>query len=156
MNQAVIRNELTLSYSDGFREMDREELKRVYQDETPDRWGIWDQERHIIVAVFWHESHALLSALAGANDVAKSTEKKLRKGLKRYGYCCDGFFSEALCGEEAPGFRYTYQIGDVTQTAEVLVLKRKTTCYTIYYYAREDLAAASRPVFAEILDTMKI
>lgn len=155
MNQAVIRNELILSYPDGFHEMDREELKKLYLDDNPNRWGIWDQDRHIVVAVFWHETNAFLSSLAGARDVAKTTEKKLRKGLKHYGYHRDGFFSETLCGEEVPGFRYTYQLGDVTQAAEVLVLKRKTVCYTIYFYTREKLASASQPVFEEILHSMQ-
>ena len=155
MNRAVIHNELNMFFPDGFHEMDREELKKLYLDDNPHRWGIRDQERHIVIAVFWHETNALLSALAGAKDVAKSTEKKLRKGMERYGYRCDGFFSETLCGEEAPGFRYTYRLGDVTQAAEILILKRKTVCYTIYYYAREELASVSRPVFEEILRSMR-
>ena len=74
MNQALIHSQLSLSYPDGFREMDQEEMKRLYQDDNPDRWGIWDQERHIILTVLWHDSNVFLSALASAKDVAKSTE----------------------------------------------------------------------------------
>ena len=156
MNQTLIHNELSLSWPDGFHEMDRDEMKGLYQDDNPDRWGIWDQERHIIITVFWHDSNAILAALAGPKDVAKSTEKQLKKGLKKHAYQFGGFYQTELCGQGAHGFRYSYQIGDVTQAAEVLVLKRKNTCYTIYYYAREELAAASRPVFEDVLRSMRL
>ena len=155
MKQTVIHSELSLSYPDGFREVDREELKRLFQDDNPNRWGIWDEEKHIILAVFWHDANKLLSALAGAGDVAKSTEKKLKKGLKNHGYRFDGFYKTTLCGLESHGFRYSYRVGEIAQAAEVLVLKRKNTCYTIYYYAREELALVSRPVFEEILGSME-
>ena len=156
MNRALIHDELSLSYPDGFHEMDRAEMKRLYQDDNPDRWGIWDQERHIIIAVLWHDTNAFLSALASAKDVAKTTEKRLKRGMKSHGYQFGGFYQTELCGQEAHGFRYSYHIGDVVQTAEALVLKRKTTCYTIYYYAREELAPVSRPVFESILQSMKL
>ena len=156
MNQALIHNELSLSYPDGFHEMDQAELKRLYQDDNPDRWGIWDQERHIIVSVFWHESNAFLASLASAKDVAKSKEKRLKKGMKSHGYQFGGFYRAELCGQEAWGFRYSYHVGDVVQTAESLVLKRKNTCYTIYYYAREELSQVSRPVFEHILRSIRL
>lgn len=154
--QAMINQELSLSYPEGFHVMDAEELRKVYLDDNPDRWGIWDLERHIILAVYWHRSNALLSALAGAKDVARSTEKRLRKGLRANGYRFGGFFLEDLMGLEVPGFRYSYRVGDVAQAAETLVLKRKEICYTIYCYAREALAEASRPVFAEVLRSMRL
>ena len=156
MNHALIHNELSLSYPDGFHEMDPEEMKRLYQDDNPDRWGIWDQERHIIVAVLWHDSNAFLAALAGAKDVAKSTEKRLKKGLKNHGYQFGGFYQADLCGRDAWGLRYSYHIGDVVQASEALVLKRKSTCYTIYYYAREELDQISRPVFESILRSIRL
>ena len=156
MNRTRVNDQLALSYPDGFHVMDREELKKLYLDDNPNRWGIWDQEKHIIITVFWHSSNALLAALAGAKDVAKSTEKKLHKGLGKYSYRRDGFFQTTLCGRETTGFRYTYQLGDVTLAAETIVLKEKTVCYTIYYYAREELALASHPVFEAVLDTMEL
>ena len=156
MNHALIHNELSLSYPDGFHEMDPEEMKRLYQDDNPDRWGIWDQERHIIVAVLWHDSNAFLAALASAKDVAKSTEKRLKRGMKNHGYQFGGFYQAEVSGLEAHGFRYSYHVGDVVQTAEALVLKRKNTCYAVYYYAREELAQVSRPVFERILQSIKL
>ena len=156
MNQALIHNELSLSYPDGFHVMDREEMRTLYQDENPDRWGIWDQERHIILTVLWHDSNPVLAALAGAKDVARTTEKRLKRGMEAHGYRLGGFFQRPLCGLEAHGFRYSYQVGDVTQAAETLVLKRENTCFTIYYYAREELELASRPVYEEVLRSMRL
>ena len=156
MNQALIHNELSLSYPDGFHEMDREEMKNLYLDDNPDRWGIWDQERHIILTVFWHDSNPILASLAGAKDVAKSTEKRLKRGLKNHGYRFGEFYQTQLCGLEAHGFRYSYRIGEVVQAAEALVLKRKTACYTIYYYAREEQNPGSRPVFEQVLRSMRL
>ena len=156
MNQALIHGQLSLSYPDGFREMGREEMKALYQDDNPDRWGLWDQDRHIIVAVLWHDSSPVLAALAGAKDVAKTTEKRLKRGMKAHGYRFGGFFQTELCGLEAHGFRYSYQVGEVTQAAETLVLKRKNTCFTIYYYAREELDLVSRPVYEEMLRSLRL
>ena len=39
MNQALIHGQLSLSYPDGFREMGREEMKALYQDDSPGRPG---------------------------------------------------------------------------------------------------------------------
>ena len=156
MNQAVIHGQLFLVYPDGFHVMDVEELNQAFLDDNPNRWGIWDRERHIIIAVFWHESSAILSALAGAKDVAKSTEKRLRKGLKRYGYESRGSFTTTLCGQETCGFRYAYRVGDVFQSAETVILKHGTCCYTIYYYAREEKDLVSYPVYEQVLRSLRL
>ncbi len=88
--------------------------------------------------------------------MAKSTEKRLHRSLRQYNYQCGGFFQRALCGRETTGFRYAYRLGDVKQTAEAIILKEKTVCYTIYYYTREELSPASRPVFEAVLDSMEL
>ena len=64
MSDATIYGGLSLTIPEGFHVMDVAELKRAYMDDNKDRWGIADKDRHIMVAVFWHESGGLVSALA--------------------------------------------------------------------------------------------
>lgn len=151
MNQVLVNNELSLSYPDGFHIMDGAELAQAYQNSNPNRWGIWDKDRHLIVSVFWHRTNRLLVSLADAKSVAKSTERKLRKGLKSHGYSFHGFYERELCGQRTHGFHYQYQVGDVVQSGETIILKHGSLCYTIYCYTRKDTQLAGDPVFEEIL-----
>ncbi|MBQ3404308.1 MAG: hypothetical protein IJG63_02680 [Oscillospiraceae bacterium] len=158
MNKALINNELSLSYPDGFQLMDREELKNAYLDDNPDRWGIRDGERHGLISVWWHESGQMLSSFArhfgGVKSIAKSIEAKLRKGFRRNNYKFGGFFPTQLCGEEAHGLRYEYSVGDIAQYAETIVVQHKNRCYTVYYYARKDGDPSNHRLFEDILSSM--
>lgn len=154
-HQVLLNGALSLAYPDGFHEMDRSELTQAFQDDNPDRWGIWDRERHIIIAVFWHRSGRLVSRLAKEKDIVKSTEMKVRRGMKQSGYECSAFFSLQAAGRPAEGFRYTFAVQGIRQCAETVVLKDGNTCYTLYYYAREDGPAEDRRVFEEALASLK-
>ncbi len=156
MNNALLHNELSVSFPEGFHVMDRDEMKKLYLDDNPNRWGIWDTERHIIITVFWHQTNGILAALADEKSVAQSTESRLSRGLKKYHYKCLGFFSTPLCGQEVPGFRYEYTLGDVVQVGETILLKQGKTCYTIYYYERKNRSYSDHEVFEEVLRSIAI
>lgn len=154
MQETIINQELRLAYPEGFAPIDREELDRLYQDENHNRWGIRDRDRHVIVTVFWHRTNALLVSLADAKSIAKATEGKLRRGLKQHGYQFEGFFPTEVCGVATQGFRYSYRVEDVDQVGEIIILKRKAVCYTLYYYARKESALEGYPLFEEILRSL--
>jgi len=160
MSDALINGSLRLTYPDGFHEMDGDELRRAFGDQTPDRWGIWDTDRHIIVSVAWHESNARLSRLASTKALAKRVQKHAAKTYAKQGYRAGGLFGIELCGAEAWGFDYRYDVGDIGQVGKALVLKHlegsTCCCYTVYYHAREELAVASAEVLQAIMASMRI
>ena len=156
MAQALIHDELDISYPDGFAQMSAEELRQAYNNPYPNIWGIRDEERHVILAMFWKDSNELVSKLASAEQLAKRAEKQLAKGMRKNAYRPGGTFVTSIAGCEAHGFRYTFTaVGDVAQEAETIVFKRGKTCYTLYYYTRPETAAANRPVHDAILATLR-
>ena len=59
MIKAIINNEVMLSYPDGFEEMDRAQLKDAFLDDNPNRWGIKDEKRHMMVTILWNRTNML-------------------------------------------------------------------------------------------------
>ena len=63
MTESIINGEMKVRVPDGFEIMDAETLKEAYMDDNPDRWGIRDRERHMIISVFYHRSSPALLTL---------------------------------------------------------------------------------------------
>lgn len=160
MNEALLNNELAVSYPDGFHVMDEEDLKRVFLDAAPDRWGIWDRERHVIIALQWHESHpAFLRKIVSAKDLAKRAEAATHKAYKQMGYLGGSLFERNLCGEEAWGYRFESVVQGAPQVGEVDVFlrarERGNCAYTAYFQASRENAAAHYALFEEFLASMR-
>ncbi len=51
MGRETIDGIVEVEVPDGFNVMNAEELRQVYQSEDPNRWGMRDKERHIILTV---------------------------------------------------------------------------------------------------------
>lgn len=126
MVTATINDELTLSYPKSFRVMGADELRQAYQADPTHIWGIRDEGRHAIVAIFTHDAGSagkLFGKMVTEKDLAKRAEKKVRKAMRANGYRLGGFFSRELAGHPAHGFRYAYEVGDVAQSAQAIVLR---------------------------------
>lgn len=156
MTNTTINGQIEIMIPEGFHVMDAGELKQLYRDDNTDRFGIWDKDRHIIISVFWHESGKMLSMLADPKSVAKGDELKMRKGLKNSGYACTGFFEKELCGKKTYGYGCEYDIGEIRQIAEAVILKKDNICYKFYYYARKNGPDTDHELFESVLDSVKI
>jgi len=156
MSDATIYGGLSLTIPEGFHVMDGAELKRAYMDDNKDRWGIADKDRHIMVAVFWHESGALVSALGDSKSVARSNEKRISRGLKAHGYSLERFLETEIAGNKAHGFRHALRIQDEDSVSEVISVKNGRVCYTFYYYSPKTLDEDNHRVFESILDSVKL
>ena len=153
---ARIHHELEIAYPDGFHLMSAEELQQAYKSDYPNMWGIRDEDRHIIIAIFWKESNELLTKLVNAKSQAKRVEKLMAKGLKgrKYHFC--GNFATTVAGCEAHGFRYGYLgAGDVPQDAETILFTHGKTSYTLYYYTRPETAAANLAIRDAIVSSLR-
>ena len=154
MNTALVNNKMQFSYPDGFSVLSDEEIRQLYQTDNPDIYAIRNTERHITLAVFHHKTNTFLVKLASAKDVAKSTESRIRKGMKQAGYQLIGFNSREAAGQTGEGFRYQYSVQGIGQQCDVLVLKHQDTCYTVYYYTRPELSEENQKVYDDILDSI--
>lgn len=155
MNQAKVNGEIAVQYPDGFHEIDGSELVAMYNDGYENRWAIRDKERHAILCIQWHRNNALLAKIGDPATVIRSTESKMRKGMKDHNYSLMGFKDSIVCGIEAKSFTHTYTVEGVDQTSEVTVFKHGCVFYTVYSYWRTgDDAVAS--VLTDIISNLSI
>lgn len=156
MNRAVVNGEVSVEVPEGFRILGKDELDTLYADSNPNRWGMADVGRGMIICVFWHRSGALVASLASANDACRSTERRLAKSLGAYGYSLEGFYGREVCGLDAHGFRHSYSANGVDRICEVTLFKSGRVFYTAYCYSTAEGEQANRPVLSGILDSMSL
>ncbi len=154
MDAVVANGEVSIPCPEGFKELDQTKLDSLYMDENHDRIGISDEERHMIVCLFWHKANPLLSKMANAKDICTSTEKRLRCRLSGNGYAFETFFERTICGQQGQGFRHTYDLQGIGYTSEIIVFKRDNVSYTLYTYARTENMEGCRPILDGIVDSM--
>lgn len=155
MDTAVVNGEISIDIPEGFRILDREELNVLYADGNPNRWGMTDDERHMVVSVFWHKNNPILTFLAGAKDACKATERKLSKALRDYGYFFEGFYRRVLCGKQAYGFRHRYTLKGEEYVSYVTLFMKGRVCYTVYCYVRTTEMEDRIPVLLDIIQSMR-
>ena len=151
MSRETIGGAVEVEVPDGFCVMSAEELKQAYQSEDPNRWGMRNKERHIIMTVMWKAYHGLAGLfLSDLRAVCKKNEQLSSKGYAGHSYRCDGFFSLSVDGQPAEGYRFSYRIGDVEQSAETILIKQDKTIYSFTFAGRTENKAADREMFAGI------
>lgn len=156
MNDVTINGKLSISYPESFHVMDEAEQTRVFLEDASNRWGIWDTDQHIIIALMWNTSNGVFAKLSNPKDQVKRAEAKARKTYKANGYRCLGFSETLVADRNAHAVSFEYQIQGVDQVATIVVFQEKATCYFTYFYARKENAEASRKVLDEVLASYRI
>lgn len=160
MNDALLNDQLHVTYPESFRVMSSDEAAKVLLTNDANRWAIRDDDAHIIIAITWHESRAgLLQKLASTKDLAKRIQRKTRDAARKANGSKVGELKESrACGEEAWGFECSYEAQEVRQISEARVFKlpkgKVSCCYTVYFYAREDSATEGRKVLEDVIASM--
>ena len=151
MSKATVNGLMSIEIPEGFHTMSAEELRQAYRDDNPDRWGMWDQERHVMVTVMWKEYSRLMMMLADVKGICRKNEQIAAKGYGNNGYECGGFFSVNVDGEKAEGYRFSYSVGDVEQSAETILFKLGKTIFSITCGGRKENREADREMFDRII-----
>ena len=151
MSKATVNDLMSIEVPEGFHTMSAEELRQAYRDDNPDRWGMWDQERHVMVTVMWKEYSRLMMMLADVKGICRKNEQIAAKGYGNNGYECGGFFSVNVDGEKAEGYRFSYRVGDVEQSAETILFKLGKTIFSITCGGRKENREADREMFDRII-----
>jgi len=154
MSTEIVNGEISITVPDGFHVLEVAELSKFYNDSNPDRWGMADNDRHMVVSIFWHKNNALVSAIAGPKDACKGTEKKLSKAMKNYGYVLEGFYQRAVCDLPGYGFRHRYKLRGEDYVSEITLFKKGRVCYTVYCYTRVENESANRPILSDVMDSL--
>jgi len=155
MGYLTVNGELSFSFPEGFRVLPEQEMDALYSDRNHNRAGIIDDEKQAIVSVFWHKAGAFVSKLAGAKDICRATENKIRRRMADHGYVFEGFFERSVCGLNAYGFRHRYVRQGTEYTSEIIVLKRDRTTYTVYSYVGTERGEIDSQVVRDIVDSMR-
>ena len=144
---------MKISCSDGFRVMSDEEIAKLNASGNP-QLCLKDDERHIIVSFGCKEVNGLASMVLNEKDLAKQTEKELRKPFEAFGYRFDSFVSQSVAGQKAEGYLYDYDVQDTEMSGKTLCLKKDKVFYYIYAYFRRAEKEESLKAFDELLETV--
>ena len=69
---------------------------------------------------------------------------------------CRDFYKRTICGVEAEGFDFSYNVQGVAQKAQNIVFKHGKTCYTLYWVERAGGGSAGERALESILDTLAL
>ena len=155
-NRVKINETLSIAVPEGFQHMSLNELNKLYQDENPDRWGIWDKDRHIIMTVLWKRYPALLSALADLRAAARRNQQRTEKGYAGHDYRLEGFFSLKPGNVQMEGYRVSYRLDSISQCAETVLMKHRQTIYSMTCVGREENADTDSNIFREVLEGLRM
>lgn len=155
MTSEKINGAFTLEIPEGFEVMSSEDLRKLYQNENADRWGMWDRERHILITVAWQRVNALLSFLADIKSVAKRNEQLIAKGYANNDYKMEGFFSSSAGNIHMEGYRFSYTLQGIPQKSETLLMKLEKNIYSITCVRRAENAEECADVFPAVIASLK-
>ncbi len=155
MPTITINEQLSLTYPENYLEMSSDELAKAYNDGYQNRWGIKDENRHIIICIQWGEEHRFLSKIADVESVLNNDEKKIRKMLKDNSYSFDSQIKTTIDGMESEGFRYDYSVQGIEQHAEHIVFKHDDVFFKIYIYTRKELLTENRTTIDEVIGSIR-
>lgn len=147
----LANNDLQISYPEGFRELDRDEILKMNPVKDAPGWCIRDDERHIVMSCACKKAGGLTSLLTGTKDIAKSFDKSYKKIMEPYGYVLDGYITGDIAGNKYDGIEYHYTAQGTEMYARSLSVKNGKNFYYIHFYGRQALKAESDAVFEEIL-----
>ena len=156
MKNEQINQAISVSLPDCFCAMSTDELQQVFRSSEPNRWGAWDRENHRMITVLWKNYPPLLVKLAGLKAVCRKNEQLSSKEYAGTGYRCEGFFSLPAGGRQAEGYRYSYNVGNIRQSAETILLKKGGTVYSVTCTGRSENVAADHEVFTGIFSGIRL
>lgn len=146
---------LTFECPQEIAEMSLEELKSLLGVDYPNLWGIRDEEQGFVFCVMWKDSSNLLVKMTSTESLKKRQQKNAEKQIKGIGEFINTDIVSELAGVEARGFSCTYTAKDVARNAEVNVLKRDKTCYTLHYYTTVEKAEENDAIYEAIKASLR-
>lgn len=154
MNNVIINNEINLTYPDGFHEMNEEELAKYFSSPA-NRWGAFNSDEYIILSVNWTKA-GFKRTFTDAESFMIEIESGLRRRLVNYQRLLE--YKIKVANKKAHGIRFEYRVSDSVRihVGDIVTFKHKQNFYTVLYVSRKKNAAAVRPAFQEILNSITL
>lgn len=156
MGKALVHDDLQVTTPATFVEMSAEELSQAFLDDNPHRWGARDVRHHLMFVIMWQDSNKLLAKMVSTNALIKRVERLSSKGYADYNYQLGGFFKRSLCGLEAEGFDFSYELRGVQQLGQNIAFKHGKTCYTLYWVERKGAGKSAERARELILNSLAL
>ena len=154
MESTVLNSRLQLSFPEGFRVMDVQELEKYAFGSLP-VFAARDSERHIMITCGFKTVGALPAFLLSAKDMARSTEAQLRRPMAAYSYRPRGSVTRLVGGKKAYGYTYTYTAQNIDMAGETLIVKDGRTFYYLYCYMQTAGKEEGSAVWEEIIGSAR-
>ncbi|MBR0462605.1 MAG: hypothetical protein IJJ00_07830 [Erysipelotrichaceae bacterium] len=152
--KTLINDELEIVYPEGFHEMNETEKKEHNITDKNGSFCLSDEERHIIITVFWKNAGGLISALVKPHDAVVNMEKAVSGQMQKFGYKFDEFIVREAGDKTADGYRYDYKVDGLEMSGESFIVKNSRTFYYIHSYYRTALKEESLKVLDEIFGSL--
>lgn len=154
MSNVRINNEIGLTYPESFSEMGSAELTK-YFGSADNRWGVYDEERHIILSAGWIKPR-FLHSFSDSESVLDGIEAHMRRRVLNYQRITAYKMKLGNKKLNANGVRFEYRVNDaaIVQAGDVVVFKHKKLFYIIHFITRKVNASAVLPEFKEILESV--
>jgi len=143
---------IEIKFPESFRELSADEVHKAFQDNYDQRWGVRDEENHVIIVLQWNKANGLLAKISNIEGVCKEDEKKLSRAMRSNSYSLGSFFDGTVCGTQSKGFSYSYEIQGQKQYAQLIVFRNGNMFYKLYYYTRPELEEANRETWKGIME----
>ena len=156
MGKALVHGGLHVETPPTFVEMTADEMKQDFGDDNPHRWGARDMRHHRMFVIMWQDSNALLAKFVSTNALIKRVEKLSSKGYADHGYQAGSYSKRTICGLEAEGFDFSYEVQGVSQHMYNYVFKHGKTCYTLYWVERAGGGTAGKKAREAVLDALAL
>ena len=153
--EAVFGDKLILSFPDGFHLMDDAEKRNLHFFNDNSGECMIDPERHMLISIGFRSLGGIPAILLSANDIAKNTEKTIRKMMIENNYQLSRFTSGIVGKEKAGGFCYCYESQGIEMYGESYVVKHGRDCFYLNLYARKELLTDSLDTWGKILSSAK-
>lgn len=153
--EAIINNEIKLSYPEHYDVLSGDEMRELYKNDDTNRWVVRNKDEHVTIAVLWQSYNRIVAALADLKSTAVRNEQLMSNGLRAYNYKCDEFISEEVCGQKAQGYCYEYEIDGIIQHAKTLLFKAGKNIYGITCYTRGPMSEYAANLFGEVLASIE-
>ena len=135
--------------------MDEEERRTLPVAGDAEWIGLSAPEIHMIVTAGWKHLGGFAGTILSTRDIAKETEKSIRRALAAFGYEAAGFQERRIGTQKAEGFRYTYTVRNIAMTAETWIVKTGRDLYELHFYGRTETLDECLSVWEELLASVR-
>jgi len=155
MSTYTINGEIRLEAPEGFKLMTAEEMAKISNGDASGRFGLWDKEHHVMLLADWKRYNALWLKLTDIRKIAKRNEELNRKPYANFSYKGQRTLSRTIGGLEAEGYRFSFRVEDVSQSAACMLVLHGNNVYRFTMNGRTENLEENEDLFAAVLDSVK-